>query len=135
MATVETALPYGFGASRVARTSLRDTLAEWHLDHLADVAALLASELVDNVALHVGGSSAMRVSRSRTALRIEVDDGSVAPPELEDADRTAEHGRGIFLVTCMSNDWGYDVSTDGKTVWFELELSVVLGEVHRNGSS
>ena len=135
MATVETPLPDALGASQIARVSLRDTLGRWHLDRLGDVAALLASELVNNAVLHVGGPSTMRVSRSRTALRIEVDDASAAPPELEHADDKAEHGRGIFLVTTMSKDWGDEIHPHGKTVWFELELSAVLGEVHRNGSS
>jgi anti-sigma regulatory factor (Ser/Thr protein kinase) len=135
MASVETPLPYGLGASQIARASLRNTLGLWHLERLADVAALLASELVSNAVLHAGGPSTMRVSRSRTALRIEVEYVSVAPPELHHADHIAEHGRGIFLVTTMSSDWGYEVHVHGKTVWFELELPVVLGQVHRNGSS
>lgn len=138
MATVETALPSGFGAPRIARAFLRAALQTWHLDRVGDVGdvvALLASELVNNAILHVGGAPTMRMTRSVSCIRVEVDDASGALPILEQPVDTMEHGRGLFLVASMANEWGYDLHVGGKTVWFDVCLPVVLAEVHRNGSS
>ncbi|RRR70538.1 ATP-binding protein, partial [Streptomyces sp. RP5T] len=44
----EWTFPADPGAVRAARTAVRDRLAAWHLDGLADIAALLVSELVTN---------------------------------------------------------------------------------------
>ena len=135
MTTVETPLPSSLGTPRIARALLRETLHVWDLDRLGDVATLLTSELVNNAVLHVVGSSSLRIVRRTESIRVEVDDSSSSPPILEHPDDSAEHGRGIFLVATMADDWGYALHDGGKTVWFELDISVPLGQVHRNGSS
>jgi anti-sigma regulatory factor (Ser/Thr protein kinase) len=120
--TVELDLPAAPGAPRLARAAVRKTLGQWQLEALLDVAALLTSELVTNVVRHVGGPITLRVSRATSALRIEVDDRSPEPPAFQDVRPPSEHGRGVFLVDAMANDWGSRRTAVGKTVWFELEL-------------
>ena len=56
------------------------------------------------------------------ALRIEVDDRSPEPPVVQHVRPPSEHGRGVFLVDAMANDWSSRRTAVGKTVWFELEL-------------
>ena len=114
---------------------LRETLHVWDLDRLGDVATVLTSELVNNAVLHVVGSSSLRIVRRTESIRVEVDDSSSSPPILERPDDSAEHGRGIFLVATMADGWGHELHDGGKSVWFELDISVPLGQVHRNGSS
>ena len=135
MTTAEKPLPSSLGAPRIARRLLRETLPVWDLDRLGDAAAPLTSELVNNGVLHVTGSSTSRIVRRTGSIRIEVDDSSSSPPILEHPDDSAELGRGIFLVPTMADDWGYELHDGGKTVWFELDVSVPLGQVHRNRSS
>jgi hypothetical protein len=44
---------------------------------------------------------------------------------------TDEHGRGAFLVDALANDWGADVHPeDGKTVWFEIDITTATIEAH-----
>jgi anti-sigma regulatory factor (Ser/Thr protein kinase) len=130
MTTVETTLPSMLAASRIARTSLRETLRSWDLDRLTDVALLLASELVNNAVLHVASPSTMRLSLLRNSIRVELDDASVSPPTLDHADEADEHGRGIFLVATVSDHWGYKLNAHGKTIWFELDTSASFGDLH-----
>jgi hypothetical protein len=136
--TVETLLPSGFSAPTVARAFVENAFRTWHLDgsqEFRDVSVLLATELVSNVIVHVGGAPTLRLVRSARSLRVEVDDMSQAAPRLEEPDDATEHGRGLLLVARMADKWGYALHDGGKTVWFELRLGDVPGEVHPNGSS
>jgi anti-sigma regulatory factor (Ser/Thr protein kinase) len=119
--TVELELPAASTATRAARAVLRDTLAHWNLEALLDAAALLTSELVANVVRHVGAPMTLRVRRTGSAIRVEVDDPSCASPLVQRVRPSSEHGRGVFLVDAIASDWGTESTPRGKTVWFELE--------------
>jgi hypothetical protein len=59
------------------------------------------------------------------ASRVEVDDTSVAPLEVQPlgipTDRSpTDHGLGLQLITMLATDWGVHYHEHGKTVWFEL---------------
>jgi anti-sigma regulatory factor (Ser/Thr protein kinase) len=126
--TVELALPAAPTAPRLARGVLRDTLEEWQLEVLLDVAALLTSELITNVVRHVGAPMTLRVSRAPAALRIEVDDRSPESPAVQHVRPGSEHGRGVFLVDAIATGWGTERTAAGKTVWFELEIPSAAAE-------
>ncbi|MFC9848758.1 ATP-binding protein [Streptomyces sp. NPDC060223] len=113
------------GAVRNARAVVRDQLRTWELDCLADIAALLVSELVTNSLRHATGPIGVRLLRTGgepDALLVEVSDPLPDPPRERSADADDESGRGLQLVAGSSRRWGTRPGDTGKTVWFELAL-------------
>ncbi|MEV7072615.1 ATP-binding protein [Streptomyces sp. NPDC091972] len=111
------------GAVRAARTAVRDRLTAWRLDGLADIAALLVSELVTNSLRHATGPIGVRLVRPEGAggvLLVEVSDPLPDPPRERVAGLDDESGRGLQLVARAADRWGTRPGTSGKTVWFEL---------------
>ena len=104
-----------------ARQLVRDQLLLWGLDELAELAALLVSELVTN---------ALRVAKDRVELQlmrvgkllVEVSDDDHNLPSLEPSEALDEDGRGLSLVSQLSARWGTSRKAVGKVVWFELPL-------------
>jgi anti-sigma regulatory factor (Ser/Thr protein kinase) len=130
METVETQLPSSVSSPQLARAFLRSTLATWNLDGFGSVTELLVTELVANVVTHVGAAMTLRVSRGPARMRVEIDDASTEMPVVRHPDAAEEHGRGVLLVDQLANDWGVEQHDDGKTVWFELDVSTATEEVH-----
>ncbi|MFF0389718.1 SpoIIE family protein phosphatase [Kitasatospora sp. NPDC004615] len=104
-----------------ARSLVRDQLAAWQLTALTETVELLVSELVTN---------AVRVARSEVQLQlirvdkllVEVSDDNHNLPSLEPADSLSEHGRGLNLVSKLSEKWGTARKAVGKVVYFEMPL-------------
>ncbi|GGJ09674.1 ATP-binding protein [Streptomyces brasiliensis] len=121
----EWTFPADPGAVRTARRAVRDQLRSWGLDGLADIAALLVSELVTNSLRHATGPIGVRLVRSadmRDTLRVEVSDPLPDPPRERTTSPDDESGRGLQLVASSSRRWGTRPGGTGKTVWFELGL-------------
>ncbi|MFG1671502.1 ATP-binding protein [Streptomyces sp. Y7] len=122
----EWSFPAEAGAVRAARVAVRDRLREWELDSLADVAALLVSELVTNSLRHATGPIGVRLvrpARLGDTLLVEVSDPLPDPPRERVAHLEDESGRGLQLVAHSSRRWGTRPARDaGKTVWFELAV-------------
>ncbi|WP_053850678.1 ATP-binding protein [Streptomyces sp. NRRL B-24085] len=113
------------GAVRAARTAVRNRLTDWRLDGLADIAALLVSELVTNSLRHATGPIGVRLVRPEGAggvLLVEVSDPLPDPPRERVAGLDDESGRGLQLVAHAADRWGTRPGTSGKTVWFELSM-------------
>lgn len=93
-------------------------------DGVIDVARLLTSELVTNAVVHVGGAITLRARLGAGRLRVEVGDLTRARPRLRRAGAAASGGRGLMLVSSLSQRWGVDDAEDpaGKVVWFELDI-------------
>ncbi|MFF4650276.1 SpoIIE family protein phosphatase [Streptomyces sp. NPDC001380] len=104
-----------------ARTLVRDQLAAWRLDGLADTAQLLVSELVTN-ALRVARDSVQLQLIQVDKLLVEVSDDDHNLPSLEPSGHLDEDGRGLSLVSQLSSRWGTARKAVGKVVWFELPL-------------
>jgi serine/threonine-protein kinase RsbW len=92
----------------------------------ADDAVLCLSELATNATLHSrsrdGGHYTLRVELHSRHLRVSVHDqgGPWTPP----GDGDEHHGRGLLIVSRLASSWGRDgQSTDGWTVWFEMDRS------------
>ncbi|MFJ4203586.1 ATP-binding protein [Streptomyces sviceus] len=121
----EWTFPADPGAVRAARTAVRNRLAAWNLDGLADVAALLVSELVTNSLRHATGPIGVRLVRPEGVdgvLLVEVSDPLPDPPRARVADLDDESGRGLQLVAHAADRWGTRPGVTGKTVWFELSM-------------
>jgi len=116
--------------AEIGRQLLRDVLGIWHLDNLADHAALIITELIANAARHTPSREIrLMVERpSATRLRVGVVDRAPARlPTLSEADDDDESGRGLLLIDAVADRWGYDLHSSGmrpwgKEVWAELRI-------------
>ena len=113
-------LPAKPASVAVARLMVRAALWDWHLNHLADTAQLIISELVTNALTFGTGAAAMVFPRGE-ALVIEVTDDCLQLPEIVDAASDDEHHRGLVLVDALATKWGTDLHDTTKTVWAHLE--------------
>ncbi|MES9621605.1 ATP-binding protein [Streptomyces tuirus] len=121
----EWSFPADPGAVRTARQAVRGQLRRWGLESLADLAALLVSELVTNALRHATGPIGVRLVRPSGlggVLRVEVSDPLPDPPRERAARPEDESGRGLYLVASSSRRWGTRPGAGGKTVWFELAV-------------
>lgn len=103
-----------------ARRRIASTLAQWKLDGLTEVIALLTSEIVTNAVLHARTDIRIGVTREPHGVRVEVTDGSPLPPSLRHHSDTATTGRGIRLLDALADAWSAEPDNGGKTVWFTV---------------
>jgi anti-sigma regulatory factor (Ser/Thr protein kinase) len=127
-------LPCDDRAVRIARETLRAVLEAYGLTELADMAVLLASELVTNAIRHSEGHTWVRLTSWEKRVRVGVWDtdpcvphayvACLDPPEWPEEE--AEEGRGLMLVRSCASDWGGYVLGEepfgvaGKLLWFEV---------------
>ncbi len=98
----------------------------WKLDGFGEVTELLTDELVANVVRHVGSPMTLRGRRQReSTLRIEVDDPSTEAPGAAAIPTWAPAvDEAFFSLNVLAQRSGEQRSTtDGKTVWFEIDVS------------
>lgn len=103
-------------------------LQDWSLGMLVEDAELIVSELLSNALRHGNAAAPLFPGRLgalwlgmrrryRTVL-FAVCDHSPAVPELKEPDFAAQSGRGLHIVDCLSDTWGWTTpDTDGKAVW------------------
>jgi len=100
-----------------ARQHTAAMLSKWDLAHLTENAQIVVSELVTNALLHGAGPATVRLRANRESLLIEVWDALAAPPEPRQHVADADGGRGLEIVSALSDSWGYYSREDGKVVW------------------
>jgi anti-sigma regulatory factor (Ser/Thr protein kinase) len=109
-------------AVSVARQHVRDQLAHWNVDEdTATGTELIVSELVTNGVRYGSPPLDLRLIKDRV-LTCEVTDSSPAAPHLRHARTVDEGGRGLFIISQLTQDWGVRYQTVGKTVWAEQPL-------------
>lgn len=108
-------------AASLARHHVREQLSAWGLDDLTSTTELLASELVGNVVRHAKGPVSLRLLHG-AELICEVFDGSLTMPRMRRAADTDEGGRGLQLITALSQRWGSRYTAKGKCIWTEQAL-------------
>lgn len=112
-----------------ARRRIARTVGDWGCVELVADAALLGSELVSNALLH--GSLRDRlfrvaVERTVAGVRVSVTDPvGERWPQPRTAEAREQFGRGLMIVQAVASRWGVLARTVGKTVWAELDGSVV----------
>jgi PAS domain S-box-containing protein len=114
-------LPKDPRAAGQARRHVREQLRTWGLEDLTSTTELLASELVGNVIRHAKGPVSLRLLHG-AELICEVFDGSLTMPRIRRATDTDEGGRGLQLVTALSQRWGTRYTPTGKCIWTEQAL-------------
>jgi anti-sigma regulatory factor (Ser/Thr protein kinase) len=87
---------------------------------IADTIVLLVSELVTNAVVHARSSVWVHVVVEDHRIRVDVQDDAPQPPVRRRASEDTLGGRGLFLLDRLSDRWGLDVGSPGKTVWFEI---------------
>ncbi|MFC9680994.1 SpoIIE family protein phosphatase [Streptomyces sp. NPDC056948] len=105
-----------------ARRTATRQLARWGLDELVFTTELVVSELVTNAIRYATGSIRLRLIRER-ALVCEVFDGGATAPHLRHPRTTDEGGRGLLLVSQLTQRWGTRFVPDGKIIWAEQSLT------------
>jgi anti-sigma regulatory factor (Ser/Thr protein kinase) len=115
--------------ARLARLCTAAQLATWGHPHDSEVsrtAQQIVAELAANAVTH--GKVPGRDFRLRlmllpeATLRIEVSDARADRQLRYVTDPDGEGGRGLILVTLLSQAWGVRERTVGKTVWAEIPL-------------
>lgn len=107
-----------------ASAARRFVLEAAPIEHEDDRSRLttLVSELATNAILHARTPFKVKVSRQRRQIRVDVTDGSSAPPVRKVFLGHQPTGRGLVLLESLADRWGVDVlDGDGKTVWFEID--------------
>ncbi|MYS95083.1 MULTISPECIES: SpoIIE family protein phosphatase [Streptomyces] len=105
-----------------ARRMATRQLARWGLQELAFTTELVVSELVTNAIRHATGPIRLRLIRER-ALVCEVFDSGATAPHLRHPRTTDEGGRGLLLVSQLTQRWGTRFVPDGKIIWAEQSLT------------
>ena len=104
-----------------ARRLLQSALADADREKWSDAGALALSEVVSNAALHAHTRIEVLVEVHDDYLWAEVSDGSTLLPQLRQYDRQATTGRGMALVSALTDECGvYSLGAAGKVVWFRL---------------
>jgi anti-sigma regulatory factor (Ser/Thr protein kinase) len=102
------------------RATLRSLLpASPYSRRLAD-AETAATELVTNAVLHGRRPIRVHIDYDYTRLRVTVTDSSPVSPTFSLLDPTAVTGRGLLLVSAVSDAWGVEPGEGTKTVWAEF---------------
>jgi anti-sigma regulatory factor (Ser/Thr protein kinase) len=126
-------VPPALSSVGTGRRFVQSLLTQWHLDELADVAVLLASEALTNAVVHAATAVRLEVHQD-VELEVRVTDFNTAPvlspvsalglqSLMEDPDLDAESGRGLMLIASLAERWGVTPQDGGKTVWFAWTLS------------
>ena len=110
-------------AVTAARRFVRDTLRGESRD-VIDAAELMTSELTSNCVRHAGTGFDVRVS-ARPDIRVEVRDHGGGEPRPLSPGPEEPSGRGLMIVEAMSDSWGVEPASEGKTVWFTLARPAV----------
>ena len=115
------------GSVRAARDFTIATLHRWGVTERNDDIALVVSELLTNALRH--GVPDTATPRRRWPVRLglvqpgryvlcAVADPGPGLPVLREPDYLAESGRGLHVISALSDTWGATTPTDaGKVVW------------------
>ncbi|MFE2427908.1 SpoIIE family protein phosphatase [Streptomyces sp. NPDC059373] len=104
-----------------ARIQASRQLLLWGLEEAEFITELVVSELVTNAIRYGSVPIHLRLIRDRTLI-CEVSDGSSTAPHLRRARTYDEGGRGLLLVSQLTQSWGTRQTTSGKTIWAEQPL-------------
>ncbi|WP_406296070.1 ATP-binding protein [Streptomyces sp. NBC_00624] len=107
-----------------ARRLAIEQVGAWRLDELPDTVELLVSELVTNALCHARGPVRLNLQVRDARLRCEVEDTNSDGPVRRSVCADAEGGRGMEILDLLAEAWGSSRTATGKTLWFELPVSV-----------
>ena len=117
-------LPFEPAAAATARRELGGWLNQVGLSPLVDDATLVVSELIANAVRHAVPPLALHAIRMPAGVRLEVSDGAhdAMRPRTRTPDVGDPSGRGLGIVSALTQDWGVRADPHGKTVWADLPI-------------
>ncbi|WP_371790939.1 ATP-binding protein [Streptomyces sp. NBC_01471] len=132
------ALPAGGQAVGEGRRFTGSLLHDWALSPLVDNAALIVSELLSNALRYglgalpawsgPGQAVWLGMLRRRGTVLFAVCDPSTAVPRLKEPDFLAQSGRGLHIIDCLSETWGWTTpGPEGKAVWAAVSCPAGTG--------
>jgi anti-sigma regulatory factor (Ser/Thr protein kinase) len=110
---------------RAARRFVLDTVGEVP-PGLRDAISVMVSELAMNAVQYGRTAFAVRVELDGGSLRVEVSDSGGGSPEIQPLPpASVPHGRGLFIVDQLSDEWGISPVSGGprRSVWFRIATS------------
>jgi anti-sigma regulatory factor (Ser/Thr protein kinase) len=112
--------PASVGAARRFATSSLTDMPRGVLDAIE----LMVSELATNSIRHADAAFELTLVRANDEIRIEVTDRAGGTPTMRSPKPEDPTGRGLQIVSLLSDTWGVESKTggSGKTVWFTLAL-------------
>lgn len=116
-------LPASSAAPRLARQFVGRVLDEWQFEELAEMTALLASEVVTNAVVHAGTTSRLCIERFPGGIRVVVEDLGDGVAARSAPRPGIAGGHGLALVDTLAADWGARRVDGHHEVWFELRRS------------
>jgi anti-sigma regulatory factor (Ser/Thr protein kinase) len=115
------------GQVSMARCLVQAALDYCGLEHHADNAKIITSELVTNAMQHASpdpaekiGVTLMRIWGEEEAVAVVVTDSSPTPPVRLNTTADSTHGRGLQVVEALSVHWGWHSEVGGKAVYAVL---------------
>ena len=114
---------------RVRRFVVTELIARGPV-RLADVVAVVVTELATNALLHARPPFEVSLDQAGSRLVLGVLDGSPIPPQLSHITDLMPTSRyGLAMVTYMSAEWGVTPGvTGGKTVWAAFDTRLAASE-------
>ncbi len=108
-----------------ARRFVVDRLVADDLGDVAATAGLIVSELATNAVRHAQSPFRVSMARDGSQLMIEVhDDSSTTPVARGEGEPHDVSGRGLHLVSVLSNAWGVTPHPrGGKSIWASLDVT------------
>ena len=114
-------LPAEPAAVAEARDHVRAVLAAWEVPVDADIAVLLASDLVTNAIVHqADGTLTLVITSSPGQLRVDVYGTACHLPPQGPLPAEVETGAGLALVKSVADQWGWYSTPMGRAVFFTL---------------
>lgn len=108
----------------VARIHLR----LWRKEALILTTELGVSELLTNVLLHAPGDCELLVRETDDGVLVAVTDFVDTLPVVKEPTEDATSGRGLFLLSCLADEFHVHRLTRGKQVWFRFRLAADDGK-------
>jgi hypothetical protein len=94
----------------------------------------MMSELVTNAVRHTRTVLLVLVTIENHTLHVDVTDDDSTLPSPPDPEHDATNGRARWIVDALATRWGVIPTTQGKTVWFEVQLPWQGGDSARSAA-
>jgi anti-sigma regulatory factor (Ser/Thr protein kinase) len=127
-------------SARIARWHVRAAFNYHGLDHYADDAEIIASELVTNAIQHADADwtekivvSLLRV-HNPDSIAVIVTDSSPYPPVKREVSVDSERGRGLQIIEALSPHWEWTPEDGGKAVFAMLETPNTTSGIQSKGN-
>ncbi|MFF5213422.1 ATP-binding protein [Streptosporangium sp. NPDC000396] len=102
------------------REMVRAHLRLWRRSELSSVAELGVTELLTNVHKHAPGACELLVRETVDGITVEVTDFDSVLPAVKEPTEDEESGRGLFLLSMLTETLQIEPLRGGKRVWFHL---------------